>query len=180
MDLTKLENDWTTYIQLFKYNDLYWTAALVVKQTKASWPQSNQTKYDKFHNAAKWTEIEKQYGVEVVLAAPLGKKHLILTNGAVLLGSTLTETCKNGLSVVSYMDNGQNFSGIYRANIVMKKFMDSNFNAIEDRVYYIDKNMNNTSIDNIDVLDSSLRKRGKPKPQKKSKGAAVDSDKLCY
>ena len=180
MDLTKLEKDWTEYIQIFKYNDLYWTAAEVVKQTKTSWPQSNQTKYDKFHNAAKWAEIEKQYGVEVLLAAPLGKKHLIVTNGAVLLENTLKETCKNGLSVVNYMDNGKTFSGVYRANLVMKKFMDSEFKAFEGKVYYIDKNMNNPDIDNIDVLDPTLRKQGKAKPQKKSKGAAEDSDKLCY
>ena len=143
--------------------------------------QVSKTKYRKFSGPSKWSEIEKLYGIEVVLAATLGKNHLITTDGAGLNDGSLKETCKNGLSVVNFMDNGINYCSVYQVNLIMKKFIDSSFSITNGKVYYIEKDLNNSTLDYIDFLDSSLRKQGMPKTKAKPKGsAAEDSNKYCY
>lgn len=176
----KLEKPWTEYIQIFRYQNSYFSAQQLMKITKDSWTQTNQTKYRKLREPEKWEEINKLYGVEVLLAAPLSTKHLIVTNGDVLLASTLSVTDNRGKSTVYYTDNGKVYKGIYRANIVFNKFIDSEFPILTGKVHYIDGNMNNADISNIDYLDSAKRRRGAKRTKIVKIGNDADSNKYCY
>lgn len=171
----KIYKDLNEFTKVFKYKNLYFPISRIYSVLKEEWTVSRSTMNRWVNNPDKWDEIKMISGAEVLIAAPVGEKHLIITNGDLININTLTLVCDNGRSTVSFTQDGKSYT-IYRANLVYKKFIDPEYDLRNKDIFYLDMNMNNADISNLMYKNKegkkskTKRRKQKQQPSKLARG----------
>ena len=147
-----------SFTWLFRYKGLYYPKSTIIKNA-TEWTQvSRSTKYRILNDPNRWAELEN-YGIAAVLAEKVGETHYITTDGT-LLSTTFREVCKNNESYVEFIEGGKAHR-IFRASLVIKAFLDPDYDIVNDKPYYLDRNTKNAALANIVVSDPDKARRKK-------------------